>query len=69
MLLCVAIGGGVAAVLGWPSWAGYGIVALFLLCATGALAWYALGQLNTVRALPKTTETLKENFAWMQTRR
>ena len=65
-LLCVALGGGLAALLDWPAWAGYGIVALLLLGGSYALVRYGLTTLSGIRTLPKTTETLKENVRWMQ---
>lgn len=67
-LLCVAIGGAIAYLLAWPSWAGYGIVAVLLLAGAYVLARYGRGQLAKVRALPKTTQTVKENLAWMQSK-
>jgi fructose-specific phosphotransferase system IIC component len=67
-LLCVAVGGAVAYLLGWPAWAGYGIIAVLLLIAGYMLMNYGRKRLANVRALPKTTETLKENVAWMQNR-
>jgi apolipoprotein N-acyltransferase len=66
MLLAVAIGGAIASAAGWPSWGGYGIVAILLFIAAAATAVYGRRQLARVRGLPKTTQTVKENLAWMQ---
>ena len=66
MLLAVAIGGGIAYAAGWPSWVGYGIVAVLLLIVGGAAAAYGRAQIARLRAMPKTTQTVKENMSWMQ---
>ena len=67
-LLCIAVGGAIAYAFGWPAWAGYGITAVLLLGGAIALVQYGRGQLAKVRALPKTTETVKENLAWVQSK-
>ena len=66
VLFCVALGSGIAYLFGFPSWAGYGIVAILL--AVGAYVCITYGQrkLANLRALPKTTATLRENMAWIQ---
>jgi hypothetical protein len=68
VLLAVAIGGAIAAVLNWPAWTGYGIVAVLLLAAGYALVRYGRNRLAHLRALPQTTATVKENLAWMQSK-
>jgi fructose-specific phosphotransferase system IIC component len=65
-LLCIAVGGAIAYAFGWPAWAGYGITAVLLLGGAFGLVQYGRGQLAKVRAMPKTTETVKENLAWVQ---
>jgi fructose-specific phosphotransferase system IIC component len=67
-LLGIAIGGALAYFLGWPSWAGYGIVAVLFLIGAFAMVQYGRGRLARLRALPKTTQTVKENLAWMQSK-
>jgi membrane protein implicated in regulation of membrane protease activity len=67
-LLCIAIGGVIASFFAWPSWVGYGIVAVLLLIAAFLLARYGRDRLARVRALPKTTQTVKENLAWIQSK-
>lgn len=66
MLLSVALGGALAYVLRWPSWAGYGVVSLLLLAGGWALCLFARARLRGIRAIPNTTATMKENLAWMQ---
>ena len=66
VLFCVAFGGAVAYLFAWPSWAGYGLVALLLAGAAFAALSYGQGQLAKIRTLPKTTATLQENIAWIQ---
>ena len=65
VLLCVAIGGAVADLFDWPTWAGLGIMAVLLGVAAFFAARYGQGQLGQLRALPKTTATLRENMAWI----
>ena len=66
MLLSVALGGALAYFLRWPPWAGYGVVAVVFLAAGWGLCLFARGRLRAIRAIPNTTETIKENLAWMQ---
>jgi hypothetical protein len=66
MLLSIALGGALAYFLRWPGWAGYGIVAILFLAAGWGLSLYARGRMRAIRAIPNTTETMKENLAWMQ---
>lgn len=58
----VALALGLAALLEWPAWSGFGIVAVFL-AVVGAIG-YAAGRraVSTVQPLPRTVQTLKENF-------
>ena len=41
---------------------------LLLLSSAYVLVRYGRGRLAHMRALPKTTETVKENLAWMQSK-
>ena len=66
VLLCVAIGGAVADLFDWPTWAGLGIMAVLLGAAAFFAVRYGQGQLGQLRALPKTTATVRENMAWIQ---
>jgi putative superfamily III holin-X len=69
MLLALTIGGAIAYMLSWPSWAGYGIVAVALMGAAWLLVSYGRAQLKKIRTLPKTTQTMKENLEWIQNKR
>jgi hypothetical protein len=66
VLFCIALGGGIAYLFGIPSWAGYGLLALLLAIGAYACISYGRGKLANLRALPKTTATLRENMAWIQ---
>jgi hypothetical protein len=68
VMLCVALGGAVAYLLGWPGWSGYLIVGLLLFGGAIGLVQYGRGRLAAIRTLPKTTETLKENLSWIQSK-
>src|SRR5689334_13621482 len=66
MLLSVAIGSAIAYFLHWPAWAGYGITAVLFFAASWGLVLYGRGRLKTIRAIPETKDSIKENIAWMQ---
>jgi Putative Actinobacterial Holin-X, holin superfamily III len=66
VLFCIALGGAIAHLFGWPAWGGHGLVALLLAAGAYGGLRYGQGQLAKVRALPKTTATLQENMAWIQ---
>ena len=68
-LLALTIGAAIAYVLSWPSWAGYGIVAVVLMGAAWLLVSYGRAQLKKIRTLPKTTQTMRENLEWIQNKR
>jgi hypothetical protein len=65
LLLLVAASLGVAALLGWPLWAGFVVVG-FVLAVGGLLAaGAAQSQLAGVHAVPEqTVSTIKENSRW-----
>jgi integral membrane sensor domain MASE1 len=67
-ILCVALGGAVADMLNWPPWSGNAIVAVLLLAGAFFAMRYGRARLGAIRALPQTTETLKENIAWIQSK-
>ena len=58
----VALALGLATLLEWPAWSGFAIVAVFL-AVVGAIG-YSAGRraMSTVQPLPRTVQTLKENF-------
>jgi len=69
LLLILALAQGIAALLHWPVWAGYGLVGVVLAIAGYALFTGAQAQLKTVRPLPEqTVETMKENAEWIKER-
>src|SRR5205823_3317948 len=68
VMLCITLGGAIAYFLNWPTWSGYGIVTLLLAGGAYVLVRYGRGRLAHIRALPKTSETVKENLAWMQSK-
>ena len=65
-LLCIALGGAVADAFGWPAWAGYGLVAVLLLVGAYVLVNFAKRRVATVRPLPQTVDSVKENMEWIQ---
>jgi fructose-specific phosphotransferase system IIC component len=66
MLLSVAIGSAIAYFLHWPAWAGYGSTAVLFFVASWGLVLYARARLKTIRAIPETKDSIKENIAWIQ---
>ena len=69
VLLCVALGGAIAYALSWPTWAGYGVVAILLAATAIGCVTMGRSRLSTVSALPNTTATVRENMAWIQGKR
>jgi len=62
MFLLVTIALGIAALLNWPAWAGFGIVTLLLGVAGAVLVIAGRSAIRDVRPLPRTLHTVKENF-------
>jgi uncharacterized membrane protein len=54
--------------LGWPVWAGFGIVTLLALITAGILAYVGKNRLTAARHMPRTVDILKENMQWMRAR-
>ncbi len=52
----------------WPTWAGFGIVALPLVIITIVLAVLGRSLLSRDRYMPKSVDTLKENTEWLRAR-
>ena len=69
IFLLVAIALGIAALLGWPAWSGFLIVAI-VLCIGGYITLSSgRKQMAGVRAVPEeTVTTLKENSEWIAKR-
>ena len=60
--LMTALALGLAAAFEWPAWAGFGVVAVLL--AIAGLVFVAGGRraVRAVQPLPRTVQTIKENF-------
>lgn len=60
--LLIALALGISAAFDWPAWVGFGIVAMVL--AVAGLVFVSGGRkaVRAVRPLPRTVQTLKENF-------
>ena len=60
--LMVALALGVSAAFQWPAWAGFGIVAVLL--GVAGIVFMSSGRraVRKVRPLPRTVQTIKENF-------
>lgn len=58
----VAMALGLAALLNWPAWAGFGIVAALLGIAGAVFMSSARRSIRSVAPLPRTVHTIKENF-------
>ena len=62
MFILTAIAIGAADLLGWPLWAGFGIVGVLLAVIAGVLFMRGRSALREVRGLPRTVATVKETF-------
>lgn len=62
MLLLVGIALGIAAAFGWPAWAGFGLLGVALGIFGAALLLAGRSRMKRVRPLPRTVQTVKENF-------
>ena len=66
MLLSVAIGGALAYLLRWPPWAGYAVVGVLFLAGGYGACLYARARLRSIRAIPNTADSMKENLTWIR---
>ena len=62
MFLLVTIALGISALLEWPAWAGFGIVAIVLAIAGAALVMSGRNAMREVRPMPRTLQSVKETF-------
>jgi hypothetical protein len=69
LLLVLTLAQGLADLLNWPAWAGYGLVGLVLAIVGYFLLSAAQKRLSEIHPVPeKTVETLKENVEWLKDR-
>jgi hypothetical protein len=68
VLMCIALGGAIAAMFNVSAWVGYGIVALLLLAAAYFFVSRGRTRLANIRTLPKTRESLEENIQWIRSK-
>ena len=52
----------------WPTWAGFGVVALPLIIIAVVLSMMGRSLLARDRIMPKSVDTLKENAEWIRAR-
>ena len=62
MFLLVTVALGISALLEWPAWAGFGIVAVILAITGVVLVMSGRNALREVRPLPRTLHSMKETF-------
>jgi len=69
LLLVLALAQGLAYLLSWPTWAGYGLVGVVLAITGIILLVAARKRVQAIRPIPEqTVETIKENVAWIKER-
>jgi len=62
MFMLFAFALGIPAAAGWPAWTGFAIVGVLLALGAGLLFMSARGAARRVQPLPRTVESVKENF-------
>ena len=60
--ISIALALGISALLDWPAWAGFAIVAVLLSIGGAAMVAGGRRAIGNVQTLPRTMQTLKENF-------
>jgi hypothetical protein len=69
LLLVLTLAQGLADLLNWPTWAGYGVVGVVLAIVGYFLLSSAQKQIKEISPVPeKTDETIKENVEWIKDR-
>jgi hypothetical protein len=69
LFLLVTVALGLADLLSWPAWAGFGIVGLVFGIAGAILLSSARQKMKQINPVPeRTVETLKENIEWIKDR-
>jgi peptidoglycan/LPS O-acetylase OafA/YrhL len=67
-LLAATIAWGISEGLGWPVWAGFGIVTVLMMIAAAVLASVGRRRFAQQPPMPLTVDTLKENAKWIRAR-
>jgi len=68
IMLLDTIAWGASYAFGWPTWAGFAVVALPLMVIAVVLGMMSRSMLSRDRFMPKSVDTLKENAAWLRAR-
>ena len=69
LFLLVTLALGLADLLNWPAWAGFGIVGLVFGIAGAILLSSARQKMKQINPVPeRTVETMKENIEWIKDR-
>lgn len=68
VLLLTTLAWAISEGLGWPAWAGFGIVTALTLMTAGGLAYLGRARLGRERHMPLTVDTVKESMQWMRAR-
>jgi hypothetical protein len=69
LFLLITLALGLADLLDWPSWAGFGVVGLVAAIAGAVMLSSARQRLQHVHPVPeRTVETMKENIEWIKDR-
>jgi Na+/melibiose symporter-like transporter len=69
LFLLVTLALGLADLLNWPTWAGFGIVGLVFGIAGAILLSSARQKMKQINPVPeRTVETMKENIEWIKDR-
>jgi hypothetical protein len=69
LFLLITLALGLADLLDWPAWAGFGVVGLVAAIAGAVMLSSARQRLQQVHPVPeRTVETMKENVEWIKDR-
>jgi len=69
LFLLITLALGLADLLDWPAWAGFGVVGLVAAIAGAVMLSSARQRLQHVHPVPeRTVETMKENIEWIKDR-
>jgi hypothetical protein len=62
MFILCAVSLGIAAAFQWPAWTGFAIVGVLLGIAAGVMFMMGRSAIQRVEPMPRTVESVKENF-------